>query len=197
MGCCLSFLWAWGTLSRHDILAEEYTEGWRWRVLYKLPSPMRWGIVEVSAWGSGNEPHSGKAESRDAKYLTFLRGVKMSMSKHHSFWFSLFLQQCFSTRKYPLYKTGAISLRLTWILCHHESTRWHCKPSFHKIRSQKVKSKKQIKCQRAAVLAQAEFMLDFFMTTINILESRTYRTTIRQMFLKKSHYRLHLNSNKT
>lgn len=54
VGRCLHLLRAWGSLSRHDILAQECTVGCRLKVLYKLLSPMRWGIVEDSALGSGN-----------------------------------------------------------------------------------------------------------------------------------------------
>lgn len=35
-----SGLLSWGSLSRHDILAEECTVGCRWTMLYKLSSPM-------------------------------------------------------------------------------------------------------------------------------------------------------------
>lgn len=39
--CCLSE----GSISTHSILAEECTVGCRWRILHKLPSPVRWRIV--------------------------------------------------------------------------------------------------------------------------------------------------------
>lgn len=61
VGCCLHPQWAWGSLSRHDILAEDCTVGCRWRVLYKLSSPMRWGIEEDKGMGLWQrKPQSNK-----------------------------------------------------------------------------------------------------------------------------------------
>lgn len=99
VGCCLSPLWAWGSLGRHDILAKECTVGCWWRMFYKWT--MRWGMVKDSARGSGNEPHSGKTGSKSGKCLTVRWSFKvLSMCKHHGFWCLCVLSMYFSTKKY-------------------------------------------------------------------------------------------------
>lgn len=101
---CLHFLWAWGSLSRHDILTGECAVGCWCTELFKLTPPLRWGIAEDSAWSSDSKPQMTGLDPELGKWV---------MCRNHQTFFFFFLfvfNSVFTTTIPSLYTVGQKSI---------------------------------------------------------------------------------------